>query len=201
MNSKQHKSRESKPPKGVAKALKLIRIRNNLTQKEISKKLGVSLRSYSDYEQGKKWLPSHLAWRVKRQFGEVPNQLNLERNEYDPEAEQHQPREVKIQFEGKIELVEPEVLVRVRNWFGSRVSRKIPLVKDRFRATRDFLFFVSTFYFAMKFFAIRLEVPFGPEHGQGDPIFVASAALIGICSLAIIEDLVRGRYRKPLSED
>lgn len=50
------------------KRIKELRLENNLTQKDISKKLEISRSSYSIYENGKKIIPLKLLIKLAKEY-------------------------------------------------------------------------------------------------------------------------------------
>lgn len=66
------------------KRIKELRIKNNLTQAEISKKLGISQASYSLYERGKQDLSISVLLKLSRYYKTSPDYIVGDTDE--PEA-------------------------------------------------------------------------------------------------------------------
>lgn len=67
----------------IAEALKLYRIENNLTQKQLAEKVGINLTTYNTYENGVSEPCAETLVRLSHVLG-ISTDLLLQRNQLDP---------------------------------------------------------------------------------------------------------------------
>lgn len=162
--------------------LKSLRLSHGLSQVDMAAKIGVSEKSYRNYELGHRDLPQSTRLKVIWEFQvdltpteQLFNELVLPQA-FDS-AESKRPSKYGREF-----------------WKNLRAEcclhRKIRYSRpaQNLLHYRDQLYFIAIVYFTMKYFSVQLGLPFGVEINGIDWVFIGSALILVLLPISILPE-------------